>query len=55
MSTDIKIEFTENTLTSFAKALVPDIREFYQSKEGQQYFEQWMKKHPEHSESEQQK
>ena len=55
MSTEIKIEFTDNTLTSFAKALVPDIREFYQSKEGQRYFEQWMKNHPDYSDSKQQK
>ena len=51
MSMDAKFEFSEKTLTSFAKALVPEIREFYQSKEGQQYFERWLKEHPEYVES----
>ena len=51
MSMDAKFEFSEKTLTSFAKALVPDIREFYQSKEGQQYFERWLKRHPEYSDN----
>ena len=39
MSMDAKFEFSEKTLTSFAKALAPEIRAFYQSEEGQRYFE----------------
>ena len=50
MSMAADFELTESTLASFAKALVPDIRAFYQSTEGQQYYEQWMKKHPEYAE-----
>jgi hypothetical protein len=46
---DAKFDFSEKTLTSFAKALAPEIREFYQSEEGQRYFEQWLKRHPEYS------
>ena len=48
MSMDAKFEFSEKTLTSFAKALAPEIRAFYQSEEGQRYFEQWLKSHPEY-------
>ena len=51
MSMDAKFEFSEKTLTSFAKALVPEIRAFYQSEEGQQYFERWLNSHPEYSDS----
>ena len=51
MSMDVNFEFSEKTLTSFAKALVPEIRAFYQSEEGQRYFEQWLKKHPEYADS----
>ena len=51
MSMDAKFEFSEKTLTSFAKALAPEIRAFYQSEEGQRYFEQWLKMHPEYIEN----
>ena len=51
MSMDAKCEFSEKTLTSFAKALVPDIREFYQSEEGQRYFDQWLNSPPEYSDN----
>lgn len=51
MSMDEKFEFSEKALTSFAKALVPEIRAFYQSEEGQRYFEQWLNSHPEYSDN----
>ena len=51
MSMDAKFDFSEKTLTSFAKALAPEIREFYQSEEGQRYFEQWLKSRPEYSDN----
>ena len=51
MSMDAKFDFSEKTLTSFAKALVPEIRAFYQSEEGQRYFEQWLNSHPEYSDN----
>lgn len=51
MSMDAKFEFSEKTLTSFAKALVPEIRAFYQSEEGQRYFEQWLTKHSEYADN----
>ena len=41
------IELSEELLTSFAKALVPEIRNFYNSAEGRDYFETWLKSHPE--------
>ena len=43
------VEFSKELLTSFAKALVPEIRKFYDSDEGKAYFESWLLKHPEYS------
>lgn len=44
-----KIELPEELLTSFAKALTPEIRKFYDSDEGKAYFEKWLTKHPEYT------
>ena len=43
-----QIELPEELLTSFAKVLVPDIKEFYNSIEGKSYFEKWLAIHPEY-------
>jgi hypothetical protein len=32
--------------------LVPEIRKFYKSEEGRQYYAEWLKKHPEYQEQE---
>ena len=45
-----KVELPEKLLTSFAKALAPEIRKFYDSYEGKAYFEKWLAKHPEYDE-----
>lgn len=45
------VELPEELLTSFAKALVPEIRKFYDSDEGKAYFEKWLANHPEYAES----
>ncbi len=45
-----KVELPEELLTSFAKALAPEIRKFYYSDEGKAYFEKWLAKHPEYDE-----
>lgn len=44
------VELPEELLISFAKALVPEIRKFYDSDEGKAYFEKWLAKHPKHTE-----
>ena len=44
------VELPEELLTSFAKALVPEIRKFYDSDEGKAYYEKWLAKHPEYAE-----
>ena len=44
-----KVELPEELLTSFAKALAPEIRKFYNSDEGKAYFEKWLAKHPEYT------
>lgn len=44
------VELPEELLTSFAKALVPEMRKFYDSDEGKAYFEKWLANHPEYAE-----
>ena len=46
----IDVALPEELLNSFAKALVPEIRAFYDSDEGKVYFEKWLAKHPEYDE-----
>ena len=36
-------------LTSFAKAMLPELRKFYASDEGKAYFAKWLLKHPEYA------
>lgn len=43
----INVALPEELLNSFAKALVPEIRAFYDSDEGKAYFDKWLTKHPE--------
>ena len=44
----INVALPEELLNSFAKALVPEIRAFYDSDEGKAYFKKWLAKHPEY-------
>lgn len=49
-----KIDYTqvalpEELLTSFAKAMLPELRKFYASDEGRAYFAMWLLKHPEYA------
>ena len=46
----IDVALPEELLNSFAKALVPEIRAFYDSDESKAYFEKWLAKHPEYDE-----
>ena len=46
----IDVALPEELLNSFAKALVPEIRAFYNSDEGKAYFEKWLANHPEYDE-----
>ena len=41
-------EYAEEALTLLAKALVPDIIEFYKSDFGIEYYKKWIKAHPEY-------
>lgn len=41
-------EYSEEALTLLAKALVPDIIEFYNSDFGKDYYEKWLKAHPDY-------
>ena len=46
----IDVALPEELLNSFAKALVPEIRAFYDSDVGKAYFEKWLARHPEDDE-----
>ena len=41
-------EYSEGSLTLLAKALVPEIIDFYNSELGKKYYEKWLKAHPEY-------
>ena len=41
-------EYSEEALTLLAKAFVPNIIDFYNSEFGKQYYENWLKAHPEY-------
>ena len=43
-----RIELPEELLVSFAKAMVPEIRKFYQSDFGKNYYNEWLSKHSEY-------
>lgn len=39
-----KIGLPEDLLTSLAKVLIPEIRKFYETEEGKNYFKRWLAK-----------
>lgn len=41
-------EYSEEALTLLAKSFVPEIIDFYNSEFGKQYYEKWLKAHPEY-------
>ncbi len=43
-----QVALPEELLTSFAKAMLPELRKFYASDEGRTYFAKWLLKHPVH-------
>ena len=45
---ETKIEYEENLLEEFAKAIAPDIKVFFQSDEGRLWYEEWLRDHPEY-------
>lgn len=54
MEKKVKVEccnvgYSKEQLVSFAKFLVPEIRKFYESEAGKEYYEAWLKIHPEYA------
>ncbi|MBQ3009643.1 MAG: hypothetical protein IJD81_00480 [Oscillospiraceae bacterium] len=43
------IELPEELLISFAKSMVPEIRAFYRSEKGREYYSRWLERHPEYN------
>ena len=50
--TSAVLQLPKNLLKEYAMFLVPEIRNFYKSEEGKQYYAEWLKKHPEYQEQE---
>lgn len=44
------VELPQSIIESFAKFLVPEIRKFYDSEQGQKEFAEWQKRQNEHEE-----
>ena len=44
------IDIPKETLDAFARYIIPEIRRFAESEEGQAYYAEWLKKHPEYAE-----
>ena len=44
------ITVPKETLDAFARYIMPEIRRFAESEEGQAYYAEWLKKHPEYAE-----
>ena len=42
-----KIELPEDLLIAFAKYILPSVREFYDTEAGRQYYDSFMREHPE--------
>lgn len=40
----IDVELPQSIIESFARFLLPEIRKFYESEEGQQFFREWQEK-----------
>ena len=43
-----KIEIEKELFDLYAKSLVPEIRSFYNTDRGKEYFEHWLGAHPEY-------
>ncbi len=44
-----QIDLSKEVLDSFASAMVPEIKKFYESDFGKEYFNKWLEKHPEYA------
>ena len=44
-----KIELPKEVLDSFSSAMVSEIKKFYESDLGKEYFKKWLEKHPEYA------
>ena len=43
-----QLALPEDLLTSFAKAMAPEIKKFYESETGKAYYHDWLLRHPEY-------
>ena len=44
-----QIDLSKEALDSFASDMVPEIKKFYESDFGKEYFKKWLEKHPEYA------
>lgn len=44
------VDIPKEVLDAFARYIIPEIRHFYESEEGQAFYKEWLEKHPEYAE-----
>ena len=44
------VDISKEVLDAFARYIIPEIRRFHESEEGQAFYKEWLEKHPEYAE-----
>ena len=44
------VDIPKEVLDAFARYIIPEIRRFHESEEGQAFYKEWLEKHPEYAE-----
>ena len=44
------VDIPKEVLDAFARYIIPEIRRFHESEEGQAFYKEWLEKHPEYTE-----
>ena len=45
------VDIPKEVLDAFARYIIPEIRRFHESEEGQAFYKEWLEKHPEYAEN----
>lgn len=45
------VDIPKDVLDAFARYIIPEIRRFHESEEGQAFYKEWLEKHPEYAEN----
>lgn len=44
------VDIPKEVLDAFARYIIPEIRRFHESEDGQAFYREWLEKHPEYAE-----